>query len=187
VHPSRLIVASLAVALAITACSPSSPTPAPTPAPTQVAVTTSAPTQAPAASPTIAVIVAAPQGFSPKAPGWDRLGKVSYTISGAVTGSGELGLLMSTSQLAGLTDTTLMYYGDNRVPMLGIHIDLDGLVLRFSDGTVMIKTPACKTTGVVADTKSATGSFECPGSVGEDATGHVIVDVVVKGTFTAKP
>ena len=159
-HP-RSILLVVAAAILVAACGSSSATPTPTPGGG-----------------------GGGGGGGSKPAGWDRYGKVTYTISGPLSASGELGFSPPGSVFGG-AQVSLSFFDDPSGALLALRSDGTNVFAQFGDGKIVFASDACKTTNLKIEALAASGSFDCTG-VGMNEAGATLQGAKMTGTFTAK-
>jgi hypothetical protein len=116
--------------------------------------------------------------------GWDRYGKVTYTISGPASASGELGFVPAGSVFAG-SQVSLSYYDEGSNTIVALRFDGSNAFAQYGDGKLTFTSEQCTTRDLKASAP-ASGSFECTGPVIVES-GAIMTGAKMTGTFSARP
>ena len=177
-HHPRSILLVLATASLVAACGSSSATPTPTPG-------GGGGGGGGGGNPTANTGGGGGGGGGSKPAGWDRYGKVTYTISGPMSASGELGFSPPGSVFGG-GQVILSFFDDSLSgTILSLRSDGTTVFTQFGDGKIVFASDGCQTSNLKIEALAASGSFDCNG-VGITAAGATLQSVKMKGTFTAK-
>jgi hypothetical protein len=143
------------------------------------------PTATPAGGGTTATQTTGGNGNQPA--GWDRYGKVSYTVVGSgIQVSGEQGFVPAGSSFGGPTGTSLSFQTDGSNTIFTIVLIENSAQVNYGDPSVTVPASMCTTSNVRIEAGSAAGSFDCGPGMGITAAGATVMDVTVKGSFTAR-
>ncbi len=129
-------------------------------------------------------------GGGNKPAGWDNHGKVTYTLSGAATASGELGFVPAGSLFVvegGFSgaQVSLNFFDDASQTLVALRLEGANAFVQYGDGKVTFASETCTTKNLKVELANASGSFECTGAVITESQA-VVTGAKMTGTFTAK-
>ena len=116
--------------------------------------------------------------------GWDRYGKVTYSITGPATASGEQGFQPAGSVFAG-NQVSLSYADDGSNTIVVMRFDGSNMFAQYGDGKLVFTSEQC-TTRDLKVSAPASGSFECTGPLIVES-GAVMTGARMTGSFSARP
>jgi hypothetical protein len=123
-------------------------------------------------------------GGGSKPAGWDRYGKVTYTISGPASASGELGFSPAGSVFAG-QQVSLSFFDDASQTIVTMRFDGSTAFAQYGGSDLTFSSESCTTKDLQLQAGSASGSFDCTG-VAIVPSGALLTGAKMTGTFTAK-
>jgi len=123
-------------------------------------------------------------GGGSKPAGWDKYGKVAYTISGPLSAGGELGFSPPGSLFAG-AQVSLSFFDEPSSALLALRFDGTNLFAQYGDGKIVFASDQCTTSNLSIQVISGSGSFDCTG-VAVNEAGATLQGAKMTGTFTAK-
>lgn len=117
-------------------------------------------------------------------------GKVTFTVTGAITGQGELGFVPTGSMFGG-SEGSVLNFADStdggQGSVLSIANSSDGSVTVSYTSTALGQVPGttCTTTDWNIGATSASGKFDCTSQLSISISGAVVGPSTIKGEFTA--
>lgn len=119
-----------------------------------------------------------------------QYGKVTFTITGAITANGELGFIPQASLFGG-DQGTVLNFGDSDIggsgTVVSVATSADGSVIVSYVGTAgQVPGATCTTSDWNIGTGSASGKFDCEAVLSITASGAAVAGSKIKGEFTAR-
>jgi len=118
--------------------------------------------------------------------GWDQYGKVSYTISGSLGTTGELGFVPAASRFDGTNTTSLSFANSDQSEVLIVSITQGVTTVTWGGTTTgSLVGSTCTTSDLNIQASNGSGSFECKDGLGVSPAGAQVLDSTIKGSFMA--
>jgi hypothetical protein len=119
-----------------------------------------------------------------------QFGKVTYTVTGPVQASGELGFIPQASMFGGDQGSVLNFgdtdMGGTGASVVSIVIDASGAVLvSYAGPAGQVPAASCTTSDWNIGAGNASGKFECTAATSITASGAAVAGGNIKGEFTA--
>ena len=120
-----------------------------------------------------------------------QFGKVTFTVTGPVQASGELGFIPQASLFGG-DQGSVLNFGDTDMggadaSVISVVIGSDGtIVISYAGPEGQVPAASCTTTDWNVGAGTGSGKFDCTAATSITASGAAVAGGNIKGEFTAK-